>query len=185
MEVLSGSFHKGMYNKEDITMATFEELIQQSGCFGFAYDPDVRECQRCDVKTKCEARCRATMVSKPATVTIAAPADVDSEAEVKTSAKVLVVPQLNKKAEEKPIEKPKKVEKPAEPKPEKPKKAVEKPVINYSPDMPAFKDLPMEELEKLAAERGIDVPSVIEKYSAPNIKRMRLTMALKKTYEVA
>lgn len=49
-------------------------------------------------------------------------------------------------------------------------------VIQY----PNFKKMSMEELEKLALERNAD--NSWQKYNNTGIRRMRLTMALKKTY---
>lgn len=51
-----------------------------------------------------------------------------------------------------------------------------------SPDMPEFKQLSTEELFSLAKERGLNLAD-FDKYTAPAIKRMRVTMALKKTYQ--
>ena len=49
--------------------------------------------------------------------------------------------------------------------------------------MPDFKNFSVEELEKMAIERGCDLTG-FEKYVVPNIRRMRLTMTIKKTYEL-
>ena len=35
-------------------MASIEEMIKKSTCFGVAYDGSVRECKICEVKLKCE-----------------------------------------------------------------------------------------------------------------------------------
>ena len=49
--------------------------------------------------------------------------------------------------------------------------------------MPDFKAMSVDELCSLIDERGGNSKE-FDKYTAENIKRMRLTMALKKTYEV-
>ena len=72
-----------------------------------------------------------------------------------------------------PAEKPK-------PAPKKQSKASDK---KYAEDMPDFKALQVDELIKLAADRGIDT-SAFEKFTDVKIKRMRMIMALKVTYEV-
>ena len=53
----------------------------------------------------------------------------------------------------------------------------------YREDMPEFRKLNLEQIEKLAVARGLDLTE-FEKFKAVSIKRMRLTMALKKTYEI-
>ena len=55
--------------------------------------------------------------------------------------------------------------------------------VKYADDMPDFKAMSVDELCSLIDERGGDSKE-FDKYTAENIKRMRLTMALKKTYEV-
>lgn len=55
-----------------------------------------------------------------------------------------------------------------------------KPKEPDNPDMPDFKSMSMEELELLAEERKADMDW--KKYDNAGIRRMRLTMALKKTY---
>ena len=55
--------------------------------------------------------------------------------------------------------------------------------VKYADDMPDFKAMSVDELCALIDERGGDSKE-FDKYTAENIKRMRLTMALKKTYEV-
>ena len=148
-----------------------EEMIRNSQCFGIAYDDRVPECRACDVKTKCDAKCRSTfnmIVSRPAPTVMAEIAEITANDD-----------DIPKKA------------KPAkpEPKPEKPEPEVKKPAKitpkakSYSNEMPAFRGLSMEELEKMAVDRGA-VLADFDKYIAPNIRRMRLTMFIKKTYEI-
>ena len=49
--------------------------------------------------------------------------------------------------------------------------------------MPDFKPMEVEKLIKLEKSRGIN-PSDFDKYTNVGIKKMRVTMALKKAYEV-
>lgn len=145
-------------------MASVEEMIKSSTCFGIAWDGKVKECQICEVRTRCEAKCKngvGDLPKKPDSVNLADKDEVSTsdEAAAKSKAK----------------EKDKTAKKPV-----KEKKAS---AANYSDDMPDFKAMSVEELCDLLDERGGD-SSEFEKYSAENIKRMRLTMALKKTYEV-
>lgn len=133
-------------------MATIEEMIKNSSCFGVAFDGSVRECKICEVKLKCESKCRLGAVSKPEPVDVATADEVTTK-EKKATAKKSV-----------------------------PVKDAAKPKAQYSDDMPDFKSMSADDIEALAAERGIDM-SQFDKYKAANIRRMRVIMALKKTYE--
>ena len=157
-------------------MASFEDMIKTSGCFGLAYDGTVKECRICEVRLKCESKCRMGQVSKPAPVQIATPIEVNTVEEVKSVSTVPVIQPEDTK----------KVKKPAPPikAPNKKEKVVEKPPVQYAADMPNFRGFSMEELENMAIKRGCDMKD-LEKYVVPNIRRMRLTMAIKKTYEIA
>ena len=134
---------------------TIEEMIKQSECFGVAFDAHTPECRTCDVKLKCDAKCRMHAAIKP-TPTIVA--DVEDITSAKTENKV------------KPQEKTKK----------EVKEIVSK---SYSSDMPEWKKFTLEQLETIAVERGLNLAD-FDKFKVNNIRRMRLTMALKKTYEV-
>lgn len=134
-------------------MATIEEMIKNSSCFGVAFDGSVRECKICEVKLKCESKCRLGGDSKPASVNVATADEVTHSNNKKAT---------NKKSI--------------------PVKEAAKPKAEYADDMPDFKSMSADEIEQLAEERGIDM-SQFEKYKAANIRRMRVTMALKKTYE--
>ena len=65
----------------------------------------------------------------------------------------------------------------------KPVKEKKKSDIKYSDDMPDFKKMDMTEIEDLLVKRGGDL-SDFEKYTNVNIRKMRLIMALKKTFEI-
>ncbi len=143
-------------------MATIEEMIKKSTCFGLAYDGSVRECKICEVKLKCESKCRLGVGELPQKPSSVALADKD---EVSMSDEALE----KTKAKEKDV----KAKKPAK----------EKKEVEYDADMPDFKPMSVEELEKLLTERGGNIAD-FDKYTNKGIKKMRLTMALKKTYEV-
>ena len=146
-------------------MANIEEMIKNSKCFGVAYDGSVKECKICEVKLKCENKCRCGIgetPKKPESVNLADKDEVSmSDAAISKS---------------KAKESDKKAKKPA-------KKDTAKAEVKYADDMPDFKSMSIEELFQLLNDRGGDA-SEFDKYSAENIKRMRLTMAIKKTYEV-
>lgn len=114
-------------------MERIEKAIQESSCFGIAYDGTTKECTICEVKLRCEN---------------------------KTKECTLSYQELNE-----------------------PKKKVMKSNKKYASDMPDFRVTPLEELERLTLERYGSLDE-FEKYTDPKIKRMRLTMVLKKTYEV-
>ena len=142
-----------------------EEMIKSSKCFGIAFDGSVKECRICEVKLKCENKCRCGVgdtPQKPNSVNLADKDEVSEsdEAMEKSSAK----------------EKDKTAKKPANTK-------AAKANVQYSEELPDFKAMSIEELCELLDSRG-GKSSDFDKYSAENIKRMRLTMAIKKTYEV-
>lgn len=143
--------------------SNIEEMIKKSTCFGIAYDGTVRECKICEVHLKCENKCRMgnsdEATQKPASAPMA---DIDEAS-------------LTDEAAAKSRAKEEKVKKSL-----KEKKA---PTAEYSEDMPDFKPMSLDELESLLTERGGNVDD-FAKYTNPSIKKMRLTMALKKTYEV-
>lgn len=162
-------------------MPSVEEMIRSSSCFGLAYDGNIKECQTCDVRLKCEAKCYASRAVKPAPVEIATPQEVTNQNVVvatKPAATVLVVP-----SEKKPKATSKTAAVKSPPK-KKNSQETEKPKVNYAPDMPSFKDMDVTQLNELAKQRGIDTEPICEKYKVPNILRMRLTMAIKETYIV-
>lgn len=145
-------------------MASIEEMIKNSSCFGIAYDASVKECKICEVRTKCKSKCECgvgELPKKPSSVALA-----DKEEVSMTDAAM-----DKSKAKEN------------DAKAKKPVKEKKKSDVAYAEDMPDFKSMSIDELETLLNERGGDA-SEFQKYSAENIKRMRLTMAIKKTYEV-
>lgn len=153
---------------------TTEEMINASQCFGVAFDPTVRECKQCDVHLRCEQKCRmgrAMMPMRPMSTMLAGPMDVLEPATTSQQSK------------------PTSASKPKTSAPVQPSTPIKKTVKdavkskNYDPLMPEFKGLTLQQLEKMVVERGGNLVD-FEKYKAENIRRMRLTMYLKKTYEI-
>lgn len=145
-------------------MASVEEMIKSSTCFGVAYDPNVKECKICEVRTKCKSKCETGNGELPKKPAAAQQAD-KSEVSMSEAA----------------IDKSKDKEKAAAKKPAKPAASKEK--EQYADDMPDFKTMSIDELLNLLKDKGGN-PADFDKYTAENIKRMRITMALKKFYVV-
>lgn len=154
-------------------MATVEEMIKSSICFGVAYDGSVKECKICEVRTKCKAKCECgtgsidtdKLPKKPEKPEQAPLADKD---EVSNSDKA--VEKSLKKEQSGTAKKPPKKQKPSE--------------VRYEDGMPNFKEMSIEDIEKMLKDKGEDL-SGFEKYvKNPNIHKMRLTMAIKKHYEI-
>lgn len=152
-------------------MASIEEQIRQSDCFGLAFSPSVKECKLCEVSLKCETKCRGGAVDKPEKPAPVQQAEVD---EVSNSDEAMEKSQ-KKEAKANSAEAKKSTAKPKKDKPE----------VQYADDMPDFKSMDLDECLSLLSERGGN-PDDFKKYDNNlGIKKMRVTMALKKTYEVA
>lgn len=137
---------------------TIEQLIEMSTCYGVAYDATVQECKECGVKTRCESKCRENtyvLGGKPLPTVIAEVDEVSYEEKV-----------------------PKKTAK------RQTAKSAATSKKTYSADMPEFKQMSVPELEELVVRRNAGILKDFDKYGDKNIRRMRLIMALKKTYEV-
>lgn len=130
------------------------EILAESTCFGIAYDLSVPECKQCDVKGSCKAKMEGGLGGTPVPTTKAVAIEPKKEAKTTSAPK-----------------------KASEPKATKPttKKAESKPVGN----LPDFKAMTLENLENLARERNVEWKD----YGSENITRMRLVMALKKSYQ--
>lgn len=139
-------------------MSNIEEMIKNSSCFGLAYSPKVRECKICEVALRCQKKCTLGSGEKPVK-----PKDVVDETPKVEDTQV----EMGNVNDDKPKKK----------KPTKPKK-------NYDPSMPVFKDMGVDEMFDLLESRGAGNRKDFEKYTNPSILKMRLTMALKKTYEI-
>lgn len=163
-------------------MTTIEEMIKNSSCFGVAFDGKVRECKICEVRMKCESKCRmglSSVVSNPSDIIDIEPTEEDKVEVTSSNTKPEAVELADKdeiSMDEDTLEK---VQKEKAKKPAKVKKPVA--AVEYDESMPEFKPMSIEELEALLVERGGDAAE-FEKYTNPSIKKMRLTMALKKTY---
>jgi len=131
------------------------EALQSSTCFGMAHDPDVPECKQCDVKGSCKAKMEGGLGDSPIPTTRTVSTPPEEKPKAKPNA-----PKSNKKADSKP-KAPTKKETPATPS-----------------NMPDFKPMSLPELEELAKGRGVEWKD----YGNDNITRMRLIMALKKSY---
>lgn len=152
-----------------------QEMINNSQCFGIAFDPTTKECKQCDVHLRCEQKCRLadaertlrpmpTLVANKSEVTLDEPSPPPVKESPKPTVKDTVKPP---KAELKVVT----------------VKDVTKTTKSYDTAMPEFKTLSMEQIEKLVVERGGNLVD-FDKYKVANIKRMRYTMFLKSTYEV-
>lgn len=151
-------------------ISTDMQKVKDSKCFGIAWDGDVKECKLCEVASVCKQRTLGGVKqapSKPATKKV----DSDSE-------KVSTMKPANPRPEPKKSDNENKTEKTAK----KSAKEKTKDEVTYNSDMPDFKPMSIEDLVELAKERGLN-PADFDKYTHTNIKKMRLTMALKKTYE--
>ena len=139
------------------------EALQQSTCFGIAHDEDVPECRQCDVKGQCKAKSEGVMnIPTPTAKPKAATPKAEPKAKASTPAKK---PTTTKAPDAKP--KAKVVSKP---------KAT--PASSGGGNAPDFKPMTLEELKALAEQRSVEWKD----YGNDNITRMRLIMALKKSY---
>jgi hypothetical protein len=137
----------------------YTEAIKASRCFGLAYDSSVKECKVCEVCKLCKQKTEGIIPAKEDLPDNTNPVDTEVKA--------------TKRPE------PKEQSKPVKPA----KKAKQNAGKTYSDDMPDFKPMSIDDIINLASERGVNV-SEYDKYTATNIKRMRLIMAIKATYEV-
>lgn len=144
---------------------TVEQMIKESTCFGYAYDESVKECKICEVCKKCKAKCEGAKVDTPKKPDSVVLADKDEVSESEAAAKKSAEKEKSKDAK-KPTTKPKKESN-----------------VKYADDMPDFQPMSLDEIQELLVNRGGNLAD-FDKYKADNIKRMRMVMALKKTYEV-
>lgn len=137
------------------------EVLQSSTCFGVAHDADVPECKQCDVKGSCKAKMEGGLGDSP----------------IPTHKLASSTSSTNSVAKE---DKPAKASTPKS-KASTPKAKSDKPEKASTPapsNLPEFKPMSLEELKALAKERNVEW----KEYDSPNITRMRLIMALKKSY---
>jgi len=149
----------------DIDSRLLEE-IKNSSCFGIAFGDTVPECKKCDLQAQCKKKSEGLFVEppraklKPKEAPAPKKEDKKAKKETKKSAKS-VAPSTKKEKEKAPAKKP------------------TAPASAASGNMPDFKAMGLEELKGLAAERKVDWKD----YGNDNITRMRLIMALKKSFE--
>lgn len=140
----------------------YSEAIKNSRCFGVAFDDTVKECKVCEVGRLCRQKTLGVNVSdNPAPK----PAESAKDANVSPAT---------------PRPQPKDTPQPKEKAAKKAPKAASK---EYDESMPNFSDIKeMDDLLKLAKERGLNIRD-FDRFDKVNIKRMRVIMALKTTYE--
>lgn len=141
------------------------EALQESTCFGLAYDDATPECKQCDVKAQCRNKIEGA--------NIATPKGKPAEAKVSTPKPAIPKPAIEKSSDKTPT---KSSETKSAPKPAV--KKADKPTPVDNPNMPNFKAMTWEELTSLADKHGI----VPKNYNSEAINRMRLIMELKKFY---
>ena len=149
-----------------MAITTNGQQIAESRCYGIAYDATIHECKVCEAAAGCKKKTEGSVNKIPSKPSNAKPTDITSE----NGTSVNNAEELTSR----PI--------PADAVGKSTKKKA-KPDVKYSEDMPDFKSLSNDELKSLAAERGIDLAQ-FDKFTNDGIKRMRITMALKKTYQV-
>jgi hypothetical protein len=140
-------------------MKSIQKQIESSTCFGVAYDSSIKECKICEINQECKSKSEGANVTKPEP-------PVKKEVLEKTTKAEVPAPKV--KASK------------AENKPSTEKKAKEKEKKPSAADSIDFKAMTMEELETMAEERKAD-PSW-KNYDNAGIRRMRCTMAIKKTF---
>lgn len=144
--------------------------IEESSCFGIAYDSIVPECKQCDLSAQCESKSRDRAEGR----SLPAQEVVDKAPEKKNKAPGK--PKENIKKKESPKTTPKKKSE-TKPKPKVVKKT-EEPLGKIDGEMPEFKGMPMEEVVSIAKANNVEWKD----YGNENITRMRLVMTLKKMY---
>lgn len=191
-------------------MASIEDMIKSSKCFGIAYNSRVRECKICEVAQRCQRACEnpkgsdtkddtaktttdtpdttkadVTTTDEPVTETASEPTPEEKPKASKTRAKRAKAGTKVSKAKDSTTVDNDSDSKPTADKGGETEPKKEKPVKHYSPDMPEFKKMSVDQLFDLLEERTDKKRSeFIERYKSKSILRMRLIMAIKKTYEV-
>lgn len=136
------------------------EALKSSTCFGLAHDETVPECKQCDVRAQCKVKSEGEM-------NIPIP-----------KGKATVAPSTKEVAKKEAPKKPtKKADKPTPVKKES-KPAPKKQASSNTGDVPDFKTMSLDDLKSLASKRSVEWKD----YGNDQITRMRLIMALKKSY---
>lgn len=129
------------------------EQLENSTCFGIAWSSEAKECKRCDLQQECMAKTQSNTVFNQVK-------QLKPETE-----------KAMKQAEEKKKEKTKEVT--------STKKATTKKENKNPEGMPDLKGKSVEELWAILKERG----GTCKEYENVAIQKMRLVMAIKKTYQ--
>lgn len=149
-----------------------ERMIEKSTCFGLAWDGNVRECKICEVNHRCASKCTMGRAVVPEEDLPAKPTIEDI---VKNDIPFEMVEETEPtEAEE--------AEEAEETEQEEPKQEETSKVEEQNETMPDFRNMSLDDLEQLYAKRGLDLKDM-EKYVNPSIRKMRMTMAIKKTYQ--
>lgn len=130
------------------------EQLEGSTCFGIAHDPDAKECKGCDIQQECAAKTAGNRM-------------FDQVKSLKPETKEAMEQSEQKKSDNEVNAKASKKEKAEKKKAEQPD------------GMPDFKGWSEEDLWKHLEERG----GTCKKFENPGIQKMRLVMAIKKTYK--
>jgi hypothetical protein len=163
-------------------------------CFGVAYDSTVKECQICGIRSDC------SNAGEPVNEEAVKPESPNNKKVVdfkkaKGNKAETKKEEEEQKTEARKAEPPKQKEKSKKVDTKKAgdtntskksdsskKKDTPKPKASGGEGMPDFKPMSIEELEKIGAERGLDIKDFQKKYPENRIYRMRLTMSIKATY---
>lgn len=127
--------------------------MEKSGCFGVAHDSTAKECKMCDAQQECAGRTASGSVFEPLK-------------QLKPETEQAMAAAESKRKSDPAADKPKA---------EKPRK---EPIIQPE-GVPDMKGMSAEDLWTLLKERG----GTCKEYEDRNIQKMRLVMAIKKTYE--
>jgi hypothetical protein len=143
------------------------EALKQSTCFGIAHDEEVPECRQCDVKGQCKAKSEGVM-NIPTPTVKPKKAVSETKSEPKPKATTPKKPTTTTKSAT-PVSKPSTTAQKHAPKTTQP---------SGGGNAPDFKPMGLDELKALAEQRNVEWKD----YGNDNITRMRLIMALKKSY---
>jgi len=147
-----------------------KKVIQESKCYGLAYDGTVKECNICEIAKDCKLETSKYVAS--VTKEVKATAGIEESPKNSTKTKPEEKP-ASTKAKTKAKEAPEEVE----------EKTAEKTVKDTSAEpaeFATFKAMSLEELGKFAKKRGVE-----NKWADKDdrIHRLQLTIAIKKSYK--
>lgn len=134
------------------------EALQASTCFGIAHDETVPECKKCDVEAQCRKRSEGADIPTPMGKILPPSGTSPKKDKAKSSAKSDTAPKKTSPKKQAPAKSPAPAPTPS--------------------NLPDFKPMSLDELKDLAKQRNVEW----KEYGNDNITRMRLIMALKKSY---